>query len=188
MQVPLQISFDGVPESDAVLQDILSWAAELERLDDRLVSCHVVVGAPHRHGRQGRLFSVRIRLVVPGRELVVDREHHDSPEHADVHVAIRDAFRGARRQLQDAVRLHRRQVKNHVRPPYGRVARVFPEGGFGFIETPDGRELHFHRHGVLQDGFGALRVGMEVRFRESSGNAGPSAASVRPVGEHHQLV
>ncbi|HZM00490.1 MAG TPA: HPF/RaiA family ribosome-associated protein [Planctomycetota bacterium] len=188
MQVPLQISFDGMPESDDVRRDIETWASQLEQYHDRITACHVVVSAPHRHARQGRRYSVRIRITVPGRELVVDREHRDSPAHEDVFIAVRDAFHAARRQLQDAARLHRRQVKVHETPPHGRIARLFADEGYGFIETPDGRELYFHRNGVLDPGFDELAVGTEVRFHESAGDKGPCASSVRPVGAHHHLA
>jgi len=188
MQVPLQISFDGMSESDEVRRDIEGWTQQLEQFHDRITACHVVVSAPHRHGRQGRLYSVRIRISVPGREIVVDRDRHDSHAHEDVYVAVRDAFTAARRQLQDAARLRRGQVKAHATPPHGRVARLFADEGYGFIRTSDGRELYFHRNGVLEGGFDELAVGTEVRFRESSGDKGPSAYSVRPVGAHHHLA
>jgi cold shock CspA family protein len=50
----------------------------------------------------------------------------------------------------------------------GRIASL-REQGFGFITRDDattGRDLFFHRSGVADDGFHALRVGQRVRFEE----------------------
>jgi cold shock CspA family protein len=59
-----------------------------------------------------------------------------------------------------------------------------PEWGYGFLETPDGRELYFHEHSVLDGGFPELEVGSEVRFIEEPGEKGPQATTVTPVGRH----
>jgi ribosome-associated translation inhibitor RaiA len=42
---------------------------------------------------------VRIDLKVPGKEIVVNRDHDE-----DIYVALRDAFDVARRQLEDHAR------------------------------------------------------------------------------------
>lgn len=102
MQTPLQISFRGMDPSPAVEARIRDKAARLERLHDRITSCHVVVQAPHRHQHQGNLYEVRIQLRIPGQhELVVNREGRLDPAHEDVYVAIRDAFQAAERLLAD---------------------------------------------------------------------------------------
>jgi ribosomal subunit interface protein len=129
MQVPLEITFRNVPPSPAIEADIREKAAKLEEFHDRITSARVVVEAPHRHHRQGKLFHVRIDLRVPGRELVVSRDPAAHHEYEDVYVAIRDAFDGAKRQLQDHVSEMRGSVKTHEAPPDGRVARLHGEDG-----------------------------------------------------------
>jgi len=52
-------------------------------------------------------------------------------------------------------------------------SRLFPEAGHGFLKMPDGRELYFHRHGVLHPGFDHLVLGTEVRFAAELGEKGP---------------
>ena len=84
-----------------------------------------------------------------------------------------------RRQLEDHIRRARQDVKTHVPPPRARVSRL--ENDFGMIETPDGRELYFHRHAVLNNAFPRLRVGSEVRFSEEAGDKGPQASTVVPL-------
>jgi ribosomal subunit interface protein len=103
MQVPLEITFRGIPHSDAVEAKIREKTAKLEQLCDNIVSCKVVVEAEHHHQHQGNLFHVRIDLNVPQKHIVVSRDHHDKQAHEDVYVALRDAFDAAKRQLEGYV-------------------------------------------------------------------------------------
>ena len=186
MQIPVEISFRGVPRWDRAETEVRKHAAELERFFDRITSCRVLIEAPHLHQQKGQLYHVRIDLTVPGREIVVKRDPVEHREHEDLYVAIRDAFHAARRQLQDYVRERRGLVKAHDTPPHGRVTKLFPDEGYGFLETSEGQEVYFHRNAVLDD-FQELAVGSEVRFTEAPGERGPQATSLRLVGRHHHL-
>ena len=188
MQVPLEISFRDMEHSPAVEAEIREKAAQLDEFCDRITSCKVIVEAPHHHHHKGNLYHVRIRIAVPRKEIVVDREPEAHHAHEDVHVTIRDAFKEARRQLQDYAREIRGATKLHETPPHGFVAKLFPQEGYGFIEAPDGREIYFHANSLLDVPFDQLTIGREVRFVEETGEQGPQATSVRPVGRHHQLV
>jgi ribosome-associated translation inhibitor RaiA len=103
MQTPLRIRFHGVPGSEAVEHDIRRWVADLEKLFPRLVSCQVSIELPHQHQEQGRCWRVQVDLGVPGAHLVAGHAADGDPAHEDLSVAIRDAFRAARRQLADHV-------------------------------------------------------------------------------------
>lgn len=184
MQSPAQISFKGIAHSDAIEQDIRRKIGKLELVYPDIISCHVVIDASHRHHHQGNLFSVHIRVAVPEREIVVSHDQHDRHAHEDAYVVIRDAFDAARRQLEDYSRLRRRQVKTHAVPLHGVVASLGPDRETGLIRTPDGREVFFHRHSVIE-GFDRLQVGSEVRFNEVENGSGPRATTVHPVGKHH---
>jgi ribosomal subunit interface protein len=181
MQTPLQITAHDLTLSEAVETEIREKATKLERYYQRIVSCHVVVGAPVRaahasHSQAGR-YHVSIDLTVPGAELVVTR--HENPE---LLVAIRDAFNAAQRQLQAYARRQRGEVKTPETPPHAVVSKLFATEGYGFLETPDGREVYFHRNSVLDPGFDRLEVGTEVRFAEEQGDKGPQASTVAIVG------
>ena len=115
MQVPLEITFRGVPHSDAVEARIREKAAKLEQFCDNIISCRVAVEAEHHHQHQGNLYKVRIDLSVPQKHIVVSRDHHDKQSHEDFYVALRDAFAAATRQLEEHVRIQRGQVKAHNR-------------------------------------------------------------------------
>jgi cold shock CspA family protein len=75
-------------------------------------------------------------------------------------------------------------VKLHEGSPHGRVTKLFPDEGFGFLKTPDGREIYFHENSVLDSGFGGLEIGTEVHFAEELGEKGPQASTVRLVSHH----
>jgi ribosome-associated translation inhibitor RaiA len=103
MRVPLQITFRDIPKSEALEERILGRVEELDALYDHLMSCRVMVEAPHRRHHKGRRFHVRIELGVPGKELVVSSDPAKAKEREDAYVAVRDAFDAARRLLADFV-------------------------------------------------------------------------------------
>ncbi len=111
MQIPLQVTLKDMPQSEAVESRIREKADKLGRFYERINSCRVVVESPQRHQHQGKLYSVRIDLTVPGAELVANRAQDE-----DVYVAIRDAFFAITRQLEDFARRQRGEVKTHTAP------------------------------------------------------------------------
>jgi cold shock CspA family protein/ribosome-associated translation inhibitor RaiA len=181
METPVQIAFEDISPSDALEGLVRDEAAALQRYFEGIVSAHVTIAEPHRHQQQGRLFRVKVRLVVPGDVLVVDHEHGRHAAHADAHLAVREAFHAARRELEDYARRLREQVKHHEQRPRGRIVRLVPWEDCGFIEALDGCELYFHRSSLLHDRFEALRVGDVVTFSEEPAEKGPNAKSVRVV-------
>jgi ribosomal subunit interface protein len=187
MQVPMQISFRNMDRSDSVDADVREKVAKLEEFCDRITSCNVVVEAPHRHHHQGNVYLVRIHISVPHRELVVNREPAANHAHEDVYVAVRDAFKAIRRQLEDYVREQRGDTKEHLDAPHGRITKFYPQSDYGFIETPDHREVYFHANSLLNMSFEDLVPDLEVRFLEEQGEKGPQATSVHVLGRHHHL-
>lgn len=163
MQLPLQIVFRGLGQSDALEAKIREKAAKLETFHHRIVSCHVVVEHERRQRHQDSRFNVRIDLRVPSHEFAINRDHHD-----DVYVALRDAFDTARRLLEEDVRLLRREVKRHETPQHGRIARL--NGSHGYIRTASGEEIYFSRTNVADPPFESLEVGAEVQFLLEPGN------------------
>jgi ribosomal subunit interface protein len=178
MQVPLEITVRDMPRSPALEARIREKAAGLEEFHSRITRCHVTVEESGKHQHQGRRFTVRIDVRVPGREIAVTHEHHE-----DVFVALRDAFDAAKRQLEDVVREKRGDVKVHEVPQHGRIARLSTEEGLGFIETSDGRELYFSRENVVYPAFERLEPGMPVQFIEELAGDSPQAKRVS-AGKH----
>lgn len=109
MQIPLQVTFRDMAQSEAIESRIRTKVEKLQKHYDRIMGCRVVIEMPQRHKHQGKLHSVRIDLTVPGAELVANHAQDE-----DVYVAIRDAFGAITRQLEDFARRQRGEVKNHV--------------------------------------------------------------------------
>ena len=178
MRIPLQITFRNIEPSAPIEANINEKAAKLDRFYDRIMSCRVVVEESQRRRRQGKLYSVRIDITVPGKELAVTRE-----ENEDAYVAVRDAFDAAVRKLEEHARRRHGDVKAHATPPTGRIIRIFPDSDYGFIKTSDDREIYFHRNSILDDvDFKQLKFGTEVTFIEEQGKEGPQAARVAISG------
>ncbi len=186
MQLPLELHFHNLDHSPAVEAAVRNAAAKLERFAGDIVSCRVTVeGGPHKHHQQGSLFAVRIDVRYAGGEVVASREPTAHQAHEDVYVAVRDAFKAARRQLQDRMRIRRGDVKPHDVEPHGKVLSIDLDRDCGVVATSDGREIYFHRNSVLDEGFAHLKPGTEVRLSVEQGDKGPQASSVRVIGKHH---
>jgi len=173
MKLPPQVTLRDIEHSEAIEAKINEKIEKLKQFSDRIMACRVTVESPQRRHHQGKLYTVRIDITVPGTELVVNRV-----EHEDLYVAIRDAFDAAKRQVEGYVRKQRRDVKSHEEPPHGRVAKLFLDDGYGFIETADGREVYFHKNCVIDHAFEHLAEGTDVVFLEEQGTKGPQAVRV----------
>jgi cold shock CspA family protein len=66
----------------------------------------------------------------------------------------------------------------HAPEMHARVTVLVPESDFGRMETPDGRDIYFHRNSLVNADFDDLAVGTELRFVEGAGEEGPQASSV----------
>jgi cold shock CspA family protein len=187
MDTPLQISFHNLPHSRVIERAIQEAASRLEGIHKPIVSCRVIIDQPHRHHKEGNPYQIRIDLKMPGAELVVKREPPGSLAYGDLSIVIQEAFDEMEQQIEEFVNRRRGFVKTHESQPHARVTRIFPEAGYGFLSTLDGREVFFHRHSVLDGGFNRLDVGTEVRFVEELGEKGPQASTVKLVGRHNHV-
>ena len=185
MQLPLQITFRDIPPSEAIEGKIRQQVEKLNRFYDRIISCRVMVEAPHQHHHQGNIYHVRIDLTIPQGELVINRHPSQKHSHEDLYVAIRDAFVAAQRQLKKYAAIQRKEIKEHEIPSHGQVISLLPEEGYGFIETSEGDEVYFHQNSLLNCALRDLEVGSEVRFSQQMGDKGLQASSVRLIGKHH---
>ena len=106
MQIPIQVTFHGMPQSAALDTAIRQHAGKLDRFHPHMMSLRAVVGQMARHKQQGKEFAVRLDIKVKGGEIAIHRDHDE-----DVFVAVRDAFDAARRKLEDHARRRRGDVK-----------------------------------------------------------------------------
>lgn len=185
MQTPVQVDFQGFEMRQDVQSAIAEHVSELEKRYGRITACRVVLKGPGGHHRTGGLYEVNVRLALPnGREVNVGRTAKADERHSDLTFAINDAFKRARRRLQDQVRKIQGAVKVHEAQPVGSVVRLDASGEFGFLAAGDGHEVYFHRNSVLDGAYARLAPGTRVAFTEEMGEKGPQASTVRLLGKH----
>ncbi len=187
MEIPVQINFKGLDHSEAVEARVREHVARLQKFHGRITSCRVVIEAPERRHTKGNMFQIRIDATFPGGEIIVNNHSGAKRQHADVYVAIRDVFSAAQRRIKDRRRRASGRIKRHEAPPHGRVIRLFPEDGYGFVALSDGQEIYFHGNSVVGDEFDKLEIGGEVRVTVAEGESphGSQASTVHRIRKHH---
>jgi hypothetical protein len=113
METPIRIDLQG-EGLERARGAIDKHVAELESRFGRITACRVTLRSPSRHHKSGGLFEIGIHLALPnGREVNVDRTPTLDERHADLAFAVNDAFKRARRRLQDEADRLQRHVKQH---------------------------------------------------------------------------
>jgi len=188
MQTPVEIDFHGLKANERLRACVMKNISTLEQRFGRITACRVVIKAPSERHRTGGACEVAIRVSLPqGRQVDIARSEKAEKTDdrlADPMVAIKAAFQRARRRLQDQARRMRGQVKCHDGAPVAIVKRFDDATGFGFLETPDGREIYFHKNSVRDGSAGTFAPGTRVTFFEEMGNKGPQASTVKVLGKH----
>lgn len=133
---PIQITFRNLPPSSAAATRVRAEAAKLERSFRPIMSCRVLIEAPHRrhHHHDGAGCRLRVEIGVPGDDIVVVREPSarrrpagadtaqptkapsagPAARRQDFSAALRDAFALARHRLEEHARRRRGTVKVHL--------------------------------------------------------------------------
>jgi ribosomal subunit interface protein len=182
--LPIQITIRGIPHSDALESKIRQRVEKLSHFYHRISRCHVVVELPQKHKHQGKLYNVRINLMVPGKGLVVTRKYDE-----DAYIAIRDAFNALERQVEAYAQRRQGQVKTHQHAMYGQVTKIMSEEGYGFIQGMDGNEYYFNMTNVTHpDDFDKLCVGDGVEYIAETVSDGRQACHVLKMRSHHDAV
>ncbi|HEV7677142.1 MAG TPA: cold shock domain-containing protein [Candidatus Dormibacteraeota bacterium] len=63
--------------------------------------------------------------------------------------------------------------------PAGRIKKIIPDRGFGFVRADDGNEVFFHRTELTLADFDALEEGQVVEFDIVDSPKGPRARNLR---------
>jgi len=63
----------------------------------------------------------------------------------------------------------------------GKVKWFNDRKGYGFIISPDGKDVFVHFSEIQMDGFKTLKENQEVEYDEVVGQKGPQASKVRPA-------
>lgn len=190
MAIPLEITFHNIAHSDALEQHIRQKFSKLQKLYNRIIGGHVTIELPHQHKQKGNFYFVKIVLMLPGKELVVDQQPGGRIEtHTDAYVAANDAFDAAERQIVQHKEKQRGYVKHHQPQPHGLVKYINKEEGYGFIQTPEETDIYFHKNALVDIDLDALDVDTAVYFHidERNGEKGPQASTVKLMGKHHLI-
>jgi cold shock CspA family protein/ribosome-associated translation inhibitor RaiA len=181
--IPLQITFRGINQSQAVETAIRQRAARLERFSQHITRCHVIVDMPHQHRHRGNHYAIRIDVTTRSGEVFVTGDPPLDGSHKDFQAVLRDAFDAAARHLENDAQRQQGEAHGHANPPEGRVTRLFSEEKYGFLTTAEGEEVYFHENSVSGASFGQLSLGSQVRFTlaPEDGDQGTRAASVQLV-------
>lgn len=183
LMLPVQLTVRDLPLTSAIETHIRKKAEKLQRFYNRICSCHVVIELPQKHKHQGKLYNVRIDLIVPGKELVVTHKNNE-----DLYVAIRDAFQAVERQLEEYSRKRHGRVKTHNDVLHGHVLRLVSAEGYGFIEGDDGNEYYFSVTNVSYPTFAQLLIGDAVEYTPESFSDGQQAHHVIRERRNHHAV
>jgi cold shock CspA family protein len=179
MQVPLQLQFRDMDADPRIEEVIRRRVDRLEQRCDDIVSCRVLVARPHEAATSGNPWRVRIEVrIPPGHELVVHKKPDDHDLNDPLETVVNNAFDAVERQVKETVDRRRHDVKTHDEP-WALVVRLHPDEDYGFLKTPIGRDIYFHRNAVTGDGFDRLEIGTRVRFEETMGRDGPQATTVQ---------
>ena len=115
MQTQTEIDFQGMEARADLREAVDRQVAALEERFGRITATRVVVKAPSGRHRSGGLYEINIHVALPdGRAVNIDHTPQNDERHADFNYALNDAFKRARRQLQDQVRKMQGEVKQHA--------------------------------------------------------------------------
>lgn len=175
-----QIEVHGLVLPSHLRDLITAQLSKIKQRFGRLTSFRIAVRAPGLHHQMGENFSVSIRAALPGRpEIDVGRIPGKDPRHSDLAFAVGDAFRRMKRQLQRQSTI--RGESGHVRHRAleGQILSLDAGKGCGLIGAEDGREIYFHAHSLLGNGFEDLLAGDRVAYHEEKGEKGLQASTVK---------
>jgi cold shock CspA family protein len=180
MDQPLEIVFRNMRPSKEIEAEIRMRVAKLEKIFQKVVSCRVAIELPNKREKTDDIPNVSVELHVPGKTLVVRREHHAKERHQkpNVTTALHDAFEAAALKLKDYKERLQRDVKDHPSPLRARISNLRRDRDFGFLTTSEGKELYFHKNSVMNGAFEMLKDGDVVQYVEGAGDTGPTASKV----------
>ncbi|EPX83689.1 HPF/RaiA family ribosome-associated protein [Salipiger mucosus] len=179
MQTAPVITSRNLDASPSVNEIVGRRVAGLEKIEPEMIGCEVILDAPQKRKRHGRVLRVRLHLHLPGPDLSVSREVAQGSARDDLLLAVNRAFSAAetrlkrRKKVMDAV-----EVKHHPPVLHGVVTTLEPELGYGWLRADDGREVYLQRDALTSDDWEKVETGTRLRFRERQGDKGPYATGV----------
>jgi ribosomal subunit interface protein len=113
MNFPIRITYRGLDASPYLESYVRRRAEKLSLHGRSLVSCHVVLAAPHRHKQHGYPFEVHVLISAAGGEVAVSHRGGGTPaSDQDVYACVDAVFDRAVRRLHEH---HARRRGSRVR-------------------------------------------------------------------------
>ena len=113
METPIEIDFQGAIRIHGLRKKIIENIPQLEDRFGRIIACRAVLKACSSHRWQGS-YEIHIHLTLPeDKEVNIAHTPRADERYANVDFALHDAFKRARRQLQDQARRLQGHVKTH---------------------------------------------------------------------------
>jgi len=94
-----QIAFVGMTASEPPRAEVHAWLARLGLLTAPMTAGRVVIEAVDQDHKERR-YRVRMDLTMPNGTVTVGHDHPNNAAHEDIYVAIRNAFRAGRCELE----------------------------------------------------------------------------------------
>ena len=145
---------------------------------DFLIHLRVSIEATTGHKEGG--YEIKLVAGVPQDTVVVTRRAEA------VRSALTESFDVLTLQLKEIQRKKRKQQKvpaeAAISESVGLIRMVSPHESYGFIVTPDDREIYFHENALKNIEMDSLHEGDSVVFGETRGDKGPQASWVRVAG------
>jgi cold shock CspA family protein/ribosome-associated translation inhibitor RaiA len=155
------------------LQDWITERLEALNVPEQDILHARVTVVKNTHHLQGS-DEARVVLVMSGKTLTATRTGDTIED------ALYEVLDVIERELHDFRTVRRAVVKEPGPRPHRRIIRVFPDEGYGFIETEAHREVYFHANAVHGISFEQRQVNMVVDLDIEAGHAGLQATRVTP--------
>jgi len=172
-----EITFPDFEPSQAIRSEIEGYLARLEKIFDRIITCHVAIRAPHLHQKK-HIYYLSLHLEIPGEDIIITHEPGKNIAHANIHVAIRDAFNALHRKLRKQIEKRRETTPPRDTYKTATVISFDPNDGYGFIQDAQGREIYFHQNSLIHQQRAEVKPGTKVRFVEEHGEKGTQVTSM----------
>lgn len=170
----MELHIDG--HHTAVSAELQTWitdrAEALNTPYNDIVHARVTLEKHERHAQGSE--EARVFLTLSGKTITAARVGKTLED------ALYSVFDVIDRELRDFRLIRRGVVKAHDSRLRGRIVRLFPERGYGFIETDAQREVYFHAHAVHGVPFDTLTIDTTVELDIEDGDKGPQATRVIP--------
>lgn len=160
------------------------WQSKIDEERERLIRhfanfvlhLRVSIAATTHHKEGG--YELKLVASVPQDTVVVAKKGEN------VGPLLVEAFDVLSHQLKEILRKKRKNetsadASSAARAQYGVIRKLSPYESYGFIVTPDEREVYFHENALKDVLIDRLTEGDEVMYGESLGDKGPQASWVR---------